>query len=553
VRRGEAGKLATVIRALVVDFGNPDLGRLGIAKVGMSFANWCFAISLGVYGFEFGGAVAVGFVALVRLMPGAFASPFAGLIGDRFPRRTILLASGLAMTAILAAASAAATANSASAVVVALAGAFTVASSGYVPAEAAMLPALARTPQELSAANVTHSAMENLGFLTAALLTGVLLNRTSPDVVFGVAAAVALLTTIGLAGIGRDERPSYVQDGEISGVLRQTALGFRTLMEHPGLRMLAATLVVLVFFEGTIEVLVVIMALDLLGLSQGAVGYLNAATGVGALIGGAGLALLLDRGRLAVALAAGSLVVGLATALPGAWPVPVAGYLGWLGIGIGFTFVEVAAKTLLQRLGSDETLGRVVGSLEASRLAAMAIGSISAAAMVELLGTRGALLALAALLPAFVILFWTRLRRFEVGAPVAENHFGLLRGNSIFSPLPVATLERISLDLTPVIAAAGEEVITQGDPGHRFYLIEEGEVEVFEDGVFRRTEGRGESFGEIALLRDVPRTATVRTTVETRLLALERDQFITAVTGHRRSSQQAHSVVDSRWAGAGSR
>ena len=148
-----------------------------------------------------------------------------------------------------------------------------------------------------------------------------------------------------------------------------------------------------------------------------------------------------------------------------------------------------------------------------------------------------------------MLLCWARLRAFEVGAPVAEERFQLLRGNSIFAPLPIATLERISHDLVARSSSpAGEEVIVQGDQGDRFYLIEEGQVEVFEDGEFRRNEGPGESFGEIALLRDVPRTATVRTTRATTLLALERDQFISAVTGHRRSHQVAHTVVDDRWA-----
>jgi MFS family permease len=539
-------RVASVLRALAVDFGNRDLGRLGVAKVGISFASWCFAISLGVYGFETGGAVAVGVVAAVRLAPGALASPFAGLLGDRFPRRDVLIGSGLAITAVLAAASAAAGLDATAAVYV-LAGVFTIAVSGYVPAEAALMPALARTPQELSAANVTHSAMDNTGFLLAAATSGVLLALTTPTVVFGVAATVAFATTIGLVAVGRDERPGYVAENA-AGLLRQSALGFRTLMEHPGLRLLGATLVTLIFFEGVADVLVVIMALDLLHLSEGSVGFLNACFGIGALVGGAGLALLLDRGRLALGLAGGSVIVGLAAAFPGLWPVAFAAYAGWFGVGLGYTVIEVAAKTLLQRLGSDETLCRVVGSLESARLAAQALGSISAAVLVELLGVRGALLALAALLPAFVILFWTRLRAFEVGAPVAEDHYQLLRGNSIFAPLPVATLERISHDLVAVAVPPGEEVITQGDPGDRFYLIEAGEVEVFEDGVFRRIEGPGESFGEIALLRDVPRTATVRAKARTQLLALERSQFIGAVTGHRRSHQMAHTVVDSRWA-----
>lgn len=545
--RRATGEIFSVLRALAIDFGNRDLGLLGLGKAGTSFASWSFAIALGVYGFEAGGAVGVGVIALVRLAPGAIASPFAGLLSDRYSRRSVLVGSCLAISLVLVTAAAAAALDAPAAVIFALAGAFTVASSGYLPAEAALSPALAKTPQELSAANVTHSSMDNCGFLAAAICTGVLLALTSPAVAFGVAAVVALLAAVLLDQIDRDRRPDYGADGEISGMWAETTLGFRTLMEHPGLRLLAATLTALVFFEGIADVLVVIMALELLHLSEGSVGFLNASWGIGGLVGGAGLALLLNRNRLVIALAGGSLVLGLAAALPGAWPVPVAAYAGWFGIGIGYTFIEVAAKTLLQRLGDDESLGRVVGSIESSRLAAMAIGSISAAAIVALLGTRGALLTLGALMPLFVLLCWTQLRAFEVGAPVAEGPFRLLRQNSIFAPLPVATLERLSHDLTPVLAPASEVVITQGEQGDSFYLIEDGEVEVFENGVLRRKEGPGESFGEIALIHDIPRTATVRATVETRLLALERDQFISAVTGHRRSTQAAETVIVARW------
>ena len=548
-RQGIGARLATTLGAMAVDFGNRDLGLLGVARVGISYASWCLAIALGVYGFEVGGAVAVGVVALVRLLPGALASPFAGLLGDRFPRRDVLIGSGLVVTVVLAATSVAAAMDSDAWLVAVLAGIFTAAISGYVPAEPALLPALARSPQELSAANVTHSAMDNIGFLAAALTCGVLLHSAGPATVFGVAAAVALATTVGLTLIERDARPSYAAaaEGELSGLWRQSVLGFRTLLDDSGMRLIGSLLVVVVFFEGVAEVLVVILALDLLHLDHGSVGYLNAAWGIGALLGGATLSAMLGRGRLAVGLAVGSAIVAVATALPALWIAAAAAYIGWLAIGLGYTVTEVAAKTLLQRLGSDETLGRVIGSLESARLAAMALGSISASLLFELFGIEGALLLLAAMLPLFIGLFWGRLRAFEVGAPVAEEQFQLLRGNSIFSPLPVATLERISHDLVPVSASGGEEVITQGEAGDRFYVIEEGEVEVFEDGVFRRTEGPGESFGEIALLRDVPRTATVRTKVETRLLALERDQFITAVTGHQRSHQVAHTVVDARW------
>jgi hypothetical protein len=228
------------------------------------------------------------------------------------------------------------------------------------------------------------------------------------------------------------------------------------------------------------------------------------------------------------------------------WVVAAAGYLAWLGMGLSFTFVEVAARTLLQRLGSDETLARVLGFLETSRYGAMALGSIAVPALIAVLGIRATLIAIGLVLPAFALARWSALRAMEIGAPVHAEHFRLLREHPIFAPLPIDTLERLSHDLVPVIPARGEAVITQGEPGERFYLIEAGEVEVLVDDVLRGTHGEGECFGEIALLRNVPRTASVSALEGCRLLALDRDHFISAVTGHRRSGEAAASVVEHR-------
>ncbi|HYQ79229.1 MAG TPA: MFS transporter [Solirubrobacterales bacterium] len=539
------GQLRIVLRALVIDFENRDLGLLGAARIGLSFASWSFAIALGVYGFEAHGVVGAGLVALVRLLPGAIASPFAGLVADRFPRRTVLLASAALMAAILAGAAIAAGLDAPTGVVFVFPALFAVASSGYAPAEAAMFPLLARTPQELSASNVNHSAMENAGFIAAAVATGLLLTATSPGTVFAVAAAVTLATVGLLAFVRRDQRPEY--DEELAGTARELSRGARALIFHPALRLSSLTLILLLLFEGFADVILISMALELLHLEEGAVGFLNASWGIGALVGGAALALMLDRGHLVAAIAGGSLLLGAATMLPGFLPEEGTSYVAWFGIGIGFTFVEVAGKTLMYRLASDETMGRVISALEAGRLLAMAVGSLGAILLVEWLHPDGALIALGALMPIFVVLCWARLRAFEVGAPVAEGPYHLLRENSIFAPLPIATVERLSHDLVEVEFDAGEEVIVQGEHGDRFFLIESGQVEVFENGDFRRNEGPGESFGEIALLHDVPRTATVRTTEPTRLLALEREQFLTAVSGHRRSSQLAGGVADDRW------
>jgi MFS family permease len=543
-----ARKLQISLRALMIDFENRDLGLLGVARIGLSFANWSFAIALGVYGFEAHGVVGVGLVALIRLLPGAIASPFCGLLADRYSRRNVLIVASVAMAAVLAAAAFAAGQGASAGVVFVFPALFAIALAAYAPAEAALFPVLARTPQELSASNVNHAAMENGGFIVGAIASGFLLTATSPGTVFAVAAAAVAVAALILLAVKRDRRPAYEDDEDVAGVLREASRGARALRENPGLRLASLTLVALLLFEGLADVILVTLALHTLHLEEGSVGFLNAAWGIGALLGGATLALLLDRGRLVVAIAGGSVVIGAATLLPGFWPEETTSYLGWFGIGIGFTFVEVAAKTLMHRLGDDETMGRLTGSLESGRLAAQALGSIAAIALVEWLHPDGALIAVGLLMPIFVFFCWTRLRAYEVGAPVAEEHYRLLRGNSIFAPLPIATVERLSHDLAPAEFGAGEEVIVQGEHGDRFFLIESGRVEVFENGEFRRNEGPGESFGEIALLHDVPRTATVRTTAPTRLLALEREQFLTAVTGHRRSHQLAGDVVEDRWA-----
>jgi MFS family permease len=538
-------QLRRSLGAIGVVFHNPEMRRLQLAWAGESLAIWAFAIALGVYAFNAEGATAVGIAALVRLLPGALASPLAGVIGDRYSRRAVLVASALASATTLAGATAAAALGAPTGVVFALAGLFTVAISPYVPAEGALMPIVARTPQELSAANVAHSAVDNIGFLLGALLAGGVLAATSPQAVFGVAAGVGLLSALLIARLGRDERPVYVTDASGS-VMADMGRGARSLLSDPELRLVGTGLTLLLFFEGAVDVLAVIVALDLLGLGQGSVGYLNAAWGIGALLGGGALALLLERGQLAAGLLLGSLLAGGSLVLPGLWVVAAAAYLAWLGMGAGYTFVEVAARTLLQRLGSDETLARALAFLEASRFAAMALGSIAVAGLVAVLGIRGTVIALGTLPPAFALIRWRGLRALEIGAPVEEGSYRLLRDHPIFAPLPIDTLERLSHDLITLTPAAGEQIIVQGEEGDRFYLIAAGQVQVHVDGTFRHNQGEGECFGEIALLDDVPRTATVTALPDCRLLSLDRARFIAAVTGHRRSNEAAASVAQGR-------
>jgi MFS family permease len=538
-------QLSRSLGAVAVVFRNPELCRLQIAWALQSLAIWAFAIALGVYAFNVAGTTAVGIAAMVRLLPGALASPFGGLIGDRRSRRSVLVASAALSACLLAGATAAAALSAPVAIVFALAGLFTVATSPYVPAEGALMPLVARTPHELSAANVSRSAMDNIGFLAGALLAGALLAATSPQAVFGAAAAAGVISAALLVGLGRDERPAYAAESSGS-VITETAVGASSVLSDPRLRLIGIGLTLLLFFEGAVDVLAVIVALDLLGLTEGSVGYLNAAWGVGALLGGGVLTLLLSRGQLAIGMLLGSLLAGVSLALPGIWVVAVAAYIGWLGMGAGYTFVEVAARTLLQRLGSDEVLARSLAFLESSRFAAMALGSIAVPAVIALFGVRGTVIAMGALLPVFALARWAALRALEIGAPPEPERFGLLREHPIFAPLPIETLERLSHALVELSPGPGEGIITQGEAGERFYLIASGEVEVHVDGAFRRNQSEGDCFGEIALLHSVPRTATVTALEDCRLLALDRDHFISAVTGQARSNEMADSVAEAR-------
>ena len=278
-------QLAVSLRAIASVFGNRDLARMLVSWAAMSFATWGFAIALGVYAFEIGGATAVGVVALVRLLPGVFATPFAGLLGDRHSRRAVLLLSALASAVVLGAAALAASADAAAAAVYALAGLFTVVSSPYVPAEGALFPVVARTPQELSAANVAHSAMDNLGFLAGSALTGVMLAIAGPDAAFGACrrggAASRSLRWQESAATGGPPTPTSRQPAACSA---RSALGARALLEEHGLRLGGRDVVVLSLLEGAVDVLAVIVVLDLLDLGEGSVGYLNAAWGVGAIV-----------------------------------------------------------------------------------------------------------------------------------------------------------------------------------------------------------------------------------------------------------------------------
>jgi len=295
-----------------------------------------------------------------------------------------------------------------------------------------------------------------------------------------------------------------------------------------------------------LNVLIVVVALKVLDTGNAGVGFLNSAVGVGGLLGALAAAALVGRGRLAADFGVGIFIWGVPIALLALWPNQIFA-LVMLGIvGIGNTIVDVSGMTLLQRAAPDDVIARVFGVMESLFLLTVGLGALAAPLLLNWVGTRGALIAAGALLPLLVVPAWPRLNDMDSAARVPLERLAILQANSIFSPLPEPTLEQLAEGLEEVDAPPGKEVGRQGEPGDRCYLVKDGALEVYIDGKLVQTLGPGDSFGEIALLRDMPRTATVRGKTAATLYALDRRAFLTAVTGFGPSLSAAEAVIGMR-------
>jgi CRP-like cAMP-binding protein len=523
-------------------FRNPNIRRIEGAWAASIIAHWAYGIALAVFAYREGGAAAVGLIGLVRFLPSAIASPFAAVLGDRFRRERVIVVAELTRALLLAATTAVVVVDGPAAAVYVLAGLVAIAYSAVRPAQAALLPSLAKTPQELTAANVTSSTIESLGIFGGPAIGGILLAATSPEVVFGACAAAFLVSALLVSRVRVEEQPEPREVPE--SVFREFTAGFVTLAREPGLRLLVFLLVSQTLVAGALNVLIVVTALQLLELGEEGVGFLNSAVGIGGLLGAVLSAALIGR-RLTTNFVLGIFLWGIPISLMGVFPDPLPTLVFLALVGLGNTLVDVSAFTLLQRAVPDEVLARVFGAVQGLWVATIGIGAILAPVLIAAVGIRGALLATGALLPILAVLLRRRLSTLDE-APVPERELALLRDIDLFAPLPQATLEGVAQALSPVRLATGEEVFRQGEVGDRYYIVAEGEVEIVVDGQVVNVTGPGGYFGEIALLRDVPRTATVRAKNDVELLALDREDFIAAVTGHAASLEAADSVIATR-------
>jgi MFS family permease len=532
--RARLGDATTAFRET---FSDASLRRAQVSFGVICAAEWAFMVALSVVAFADGGAAAVALVTTLVLIPAALVAPLATTLADRFDRDRILIATGL-VCAVTSAAVAAAVALDAGALwtygpAVLMVSAFTV----VRPAHTALLPSLCQTPRQLTGAAVVRGMMDSIATLAGPALAAAGLALAGSQAVFFVVAVASAGSALLMARVVY-ERP--LRAAVASPQLRRDAIeGFSALVHHRDAACIIGIALAQTFTRGCLGVLTVIMAIDLLGSGEAGVGVLTSAIGVGAIIGSLGAGMLAGSRALARWEGIGTALWGLPLLACAIFPQPLAVLLFLAAVGVGNALVDVGLFTLPTRLVPEELVGRVFGVFESLVALSVALGSLTAPLLVASFGIRGALFAAGLAAPLCVLLVWSRLCRIDGEMVGREGEIALLRGVPMLRVLPLPAIESLATATEPSVVAQDTAVFEQGAPGDRFYVIAGGEAEVLCDGERVCVLGSGESFGEIALLGECPRTATVRALSELRLQAIGSDDFLRAITGYRPAAAEA--------------
>lgn len=523
-----------------------SLRRVLIAFLFFNAEEYGIWIAITVFAYDIGGATTAGLVAIAQLVPAAILAPFAAVLGDRM-RRDRALALGYGVQAAAALICGLAIQFGPPMAVYMTAILTTCAITLTRPVHNALLPDLSRTTGELTAANSVSGTVEGLGTMLGPLLTAALVASSGLSTVLFVFAVLMLVAAVLTYRL--DLRAMPVAGGDGMRVLRSVLEGAHVLRDDHAAAVVALLGGAQFFILGVRDILYAVLAIDVLDAGAQGAGLLASAVGVGGLIGALATFVLVGRVRLATPVEVAVGAAGGATAslaLVGAMGPAI---LVLVVAGASRAFFDVASRTLLQRSVRHDVLSRVFGLQEALLLVGLAVGSGTAPILVAVFGDRGAFVAAGALLAVCGVAAWPALRQLDRRAVLPDpERYILFREIDIFRPVAQPALERLVADAQPLRVEAGTILIREGDVGDRFYVVTEGRLRVERDGKVIATLGPAGYVGEIALLRDVPRTADVVADIDTELLAVEREVFLDAVTGSRRGSRALDTEVERRLA-----
>ena len=541
---GSESGLRSTLGVFGTAFRNRSLLLVELAWLAFNSAEWGVWLTLMVWAYTSGGAAAASLIVIVQLVPSIFISPYLGAITDRVRAGRVLFIGLLIMGVSMVGLAAAMALDAPPVLIYVLAPIMNLALSIPRPAQAALLPGVVRTPIELTAANVVSSWMENASVLVAPALTGVLLGVGGPALATAALAACTLVGAFLVVGIpGPKPMAERAEGVSLTAEVRSSVAA---VWRVPAARTLVGVVGSQYVLVGALDVLYVVLAITTLGMGESGAGYLNAAFGAGGVIGVAVTAALVARRRLAPALIAGIVTAALALGLLGLFPTVAGAFVLLAVAGVARSVFDVTGRILLQRAAPPNVLGQVFALLESLMGVGLVFGAILVPALVGLSGAPAALIGTAVLLLVIVAAVWRRLRSIDGAADVPQVEIQLLRLVPIFAPLPAPELEGLARALEPVHVTPGTTVIREGEAGDRFYAIATGELQVTKNGHDVKLLRRGDGFGEIALIEDVPRTATVTATTDAELFSLTKEPFILALTGHAPASRAASDMVSQR-------
>lgn len=524
--------------------GNKALVRVVGGYVLFTLTEYAVWVAMLVYAYRHGGATVAGLVAVAQLGPAAVLAPIAAAVADRRSPVLFLTCGYLVQAAGMAATAVAVIAG----VPLAAYAAAVVASAAVTttrPAQSTLLPSVSVTADQLTAANVAVSWVEAAGIAAAGLLAGALISVAGVASVFAVCTGLALAAALLVARLRVP--PLASSAARAPGVLAGLGTSIRLTARRPRLRLTLALLTAEAVVMGALDLLFVILAISVLHRSQAWAGYLNSAYGVGAVLAAVVSATLVGRRLGLPILGAALLLSGVLAVL--AFGLGLAATVALLiVVGAGRALLDVASRILMQRSVPAQLLGRVFGVVEGLTMAGLAAGALLVPALVYLGGSRLALLGVAAVLPLAAAVGGRGLFALDSGTAVPVVEIALLRSLPLFAELPALALEGLAGALTPATVPAGTVLIGQDDPGDAYYAIAAGELDVRQDGHLLRQCGRGDGVGEIALLRAIPRTATVIAHTAATVYKLDREPFLTAVLGHAPTQRQAERIADARLA-----
>ena len=505
-------------------------------------ADWAFSVALAVVAFDDAGAAGVGLVALARMLPSALLTPFVAAVADRARRDHVLIAVSVIRFVTIGGAAALLAMSVHHIGVYLLAVMATVAFTIFRPAHSALLPSLCISGSQLTSANVVRGLLESLATLVGPLIAGILLAVGQPASVFVAAAGLSAGAAAALVGVGH-EQPVPVGETARRGLGPETMAGVRTVVGNPELLLVFGAGFCQTYVRGALNVFIVVVAFELLDTGEAGVAALSAALGVGGVIGSFGASFLAGSRHLGLWLVAGLVLWGAPIAMVGGVSTASVVFALMAVVGAANALIDIPLFTLPVRLASDAVLARVFGVFESVVALGVALGSVATPTLIALVGLRPALVASGLFLPAVALVAWRRLAALDRRLAVRDADIRVLRSSPMLELLPVPSVEHLASRVRRRVVPAGTLVFEQGSTADSFYVIAHGHAEIVGNGSVVRTVGPGDSFGEIAILHDVPRTATVRAQDDIELFEVDRNTFLDEVANHGVSARAANAVV----------